>query len=130
MYAGNVQGSERCNDFVYYFITDCAHLPEWIKKDPAVEQRIKSKVNGVVKKSDALLFCVAVANTDKHHTRYPGETEARIKATTMGTGATVEIESVDANGATTSWDALKLANQAMADWSAFIAKTGLEPGTI
>ncbi len=128
VYRGAVSGNLACEKAVKDFWVACYHVQDHIEKDNAVPAAVRSQVASAVDKSAPLRCCRAGANNYKHARRADGKETARVAAVrTGGDGSSVTVEYVSGSGATTTWDALDLANQAMDAWRSFFGKVDLDP---
>lgn len=108
------------------FFDDCYHLADWLKRDPETK---REDAMSSVRDHPHLKLADAYANTDKHHTRHKGLTEARIGGTTRTSDrGQVLIDWTDPDtGAGGRVDALDLATKCMHAWRAYLAQHGLDP---
>jgi hypothetical protein len=121
---GNAEVDARVNRFC----SECHDLRDWLNNDIA---NLPGVTTTAVKHHHdterPLRISSAVANSHKHHTRYPGQTTARIRHTlvTPDQGARVTIEVDWATPHATTVDALDLANESVDRWRAFFKQNGI-----
>ncbi|MFJ1708543.1 hypothetical protein [Kitasatospora sp. NPDC088346] len=110
------------------FSLDCLHLKDWLINDPAAAVN-KKTVEDHAHGSPSISLAMAVANTDKHHTRRPGQTTAWVaRAVTPADGSgsvSFLVEWQKPDGSSGSTDALDMATRAVSDWRSFFAAHGL-----
>ena len=99
----------------------CFHLSDYLKKDPEVNVRIKSQVEGFVDRQESLGLARVIANTHKHAARSPGKRYCYIAETTVGAaGATVVFTCVGPGDQSESKDCLELAEDGVQAWKVFL----------
>ncbi|MGY1684943.1 hypothetical protein ACI8AK_05070 [Geodermatophilus sp. SYSU D00867] len=112
------------------FFLDCWSLGDWLINDDRITPRIsRGTIDHAIKASRALTICGGYANTAKHRTRKsPTHMEARISSFKMWPkGHRVQITYRSQNQRSTNRDALRLAQQCVADWRRFLKAHGLRP---
>jgi hypothetical protein len=71
-YLKKVQNQDRdsieYDDDSYSFFQNCWHLKDWIKADPMINKKIKSRVEKDISKVKSLRICSDLANRTKHAT--------------------------------------------------------------
>jgi len=118
---GNVEVDRR----VQNFFVECYHLRDWLGRDARSRISLPS-VDKFIEHSQPLARCQAFCNTHKHHTRRPGQMEARIRDTYTGPdGARVTIEIDWASPQAERVDAFDLANDCIESWRAFFRDFGV-----
>jgi hypothetical protein len=118
---------DEARDAASEFFVWAYQLKDWLKNDPQVPTTTQAKVEPFVQASAALKLCGDFANTDKHHTRKPGQRTAWIGGATAGDSqpVTLRIDFVEPNGTKGSRDALQLAEAAKLEWDTFLTAEGL-----
>jgi hypothetical protein len=122
--------SDAYQDDVYAFFVTCFHLKDWLKNDPAASASA-SDVESFVADSAALSICADLANGSKHlvlttpRLGSGAKMGSRHYALTLGGGPPriSATYSVEAGGK--RYDALKPAQECMADWTAYLERVGL-----
>lgn len=108
------------------FFVACFHLSDYLKKDPEVDVRIKSQVQGFVDRQESLRLARVIVNTHKHAARSPGKRYCYIaEAAARAAGATVVFACVGPDGQSESKDCLELAEDGMQAWKVFLQQHGL-----
>ncbi|SEQ81179.1 hypothetical protein [Arthrobacter sp. OV608] len=79
LYAATGAGNQEAQTIVKDFFIHCWHLGDWLSKDkgtsvtwPEIKTLLQSEID--------INICNAMANTSKHHTRFPNETSARVSS--------------------------------------------------
>jgi hypothetical protein len=103
------------------FFKTCRELADWIhRQHPGLDAM------DYVNTESALKICDALAQTAKHHTRYKGITAKVEELFLEANGARADIAWTDGSSSGTL-DALKLADDCIAEWKAFFQQHGLDP---
>ncbi len=130
-----LRGNVEVEEFVRRFFVECNDIKDWLIGDFAdlPGSVSKTKINGHYFKEPSLTLCNAMANTSKHHTRKPSESEpnpmsAQIHQTslTAGLSAKVTLASWSHSNPTKSLvDARQLAHDCVESWRDFFAAHGM-----
>jgi len=129
VYTGREGGTDVAIDFVQSFFEAVHHLKDWLANDPS-SRVTKADGDSLINGSTVLQLCADLANGSKHlvltHSRTGdlSTTIARNDATVfVGTGTSAHRFYVASCG--TEYEALALAEDAVAQWARFLSGRGL-----
>lgn len=134
-YVGRSDGpsdSNRWQQIPIEFCEDCWHLKDWLQADTAVPAATQRTVETYVNQTTFIRLAGDVANTHKHGCRRQGLPVARVSSVDLRPGkitkATFQIERRIADGTTSWFDGLDVADGAVAEWRTFFSAHGLDTG--
>jgi hypothetical protein len=123
IYGGKGLDQDGFTTAIEVFFKTCRELADWID-----QQQPGYNATNYVNHGQWLEFCDAMAQTAKHHTRNRGITAYVDKMFNDRSGIHADIVWTSNSGSGTR-DALKLADDCIAEWQAFFQQHSLDPAS-